>query len=87
MEVSRQFHAPAIFPGERAPDTGFSGGCVGLRAGLDAVAKKKKIPVPARNINPAIRTVVHTRAVCEVCGLATVRRCYAKGGGDCYVKL
>jgi len=29
----------------------------------------------------------HTGDVCEVRGLAAVRRCYVEGGSDCYTKL
>jgi hypothetical protein len=29
----------------------------------------------------------YTRAIWKARGLAAVRRCYAEGGGDCYVKL
>jgi hypothetical protein len=29
----------------------------------------------------------YSRDVCKVRGLVAVRRCYADGGGDCYVKL
>jgi len=41
MEVSGQLHAPATIPTERAPGTHWIGGRVGLRAGLDAVVKRK----------------------------------------------
>jgi hypothetical protein len=40
MEVSGQLYAPAVLP----PVPTEYGGWVGLRAGLDAMAKKKKIP-------------------------------------------
>jgi hypothetical protein len=36
----------ASFPGERAPDTHWSGGWVGPRAGLDAVEDKKFFTLP-----------------------------------------
>jgi len=42
MKVSVQFHAPAPLP----PGTHWTGGCVGLRVGLDAF---KKNPTPAGN--------------------------------------
>jgi len=43
MELSGQFHAPdAIHPGERALSTHWVGNWVGPRAGLYAVAKRKK---------------------------------------------
>jgi hypothetical protein len=48
MEMSGQLHAPLIYSEERAPSTHWIGGCVGPRAGLDAVMKKK-IPSPAEN--------------------------------------
>jgi len=42
MEVSGQLHAPvALPPGKEPPVTHWIGGCVGPRAGLDAVVKKK----------------------------------------------
>jgi hypothetical protein len=40
-----------FIPRERAPFTHWIGGWVGLRAGLDAVAKRK-IPSPRRELNP-----------------------------------
>jgi hypothetical protein len=40
-----------------------------------------------RGLCPEIMWVTYTRVVCKVHGLAAVRRCYAKGGGDCYAKL
>jgi hypothetical protein len=51
MEVSGQFHASDRFtPRERALSTHWIGGCVGLRAGLDTVVKRK-IPSPCRDSN------------------------------------
>jgi hypothetical protein len=51
MEVSGQLHAPAALP-ERAPvGTHCIGGWVLLRAGLDAVAKRK-FPSPRSDSNP-----------------------------------
>jgi hypothetical protein len=38
MDVRSQFHAPAAV---RGLGTRWMGGCVGIRVGLDAVAKKK----------------------------------------------
>jgi len=34
MEVSREFHAPATLPLGKNPDTSWTGGWVGTRAGL-----------------------------------------------------
>jgi hypothetical protein len=44
MEVSGQLHAPvaALPPRERAAGTDWIGGCVGPRAGLDAVMVCRK---------------------------------------------
>jgi len=48
MEVSGQLHVPAaLLPGESDPGTRWITGGVGPRAGLDAVARKRKIPEPA----------------------------------------
>jgi hypothetical protein len=42
MGVSGQHHAPAaLYPRERTPGTHWIGGWVGLRAGLDAGARRK----------------------------------------------
>jgi hypothetical protein len=42
MEVSCQFHAPAVlFPGEIVPSTHRIGDWMGLRTGLDAVEYEK----------------------------------------------
>jgi hypothetical protein len=42
MEVSGQLHAPGPFtPGESDTDTHWTGGCVGPRAGLDALEFRK----------------------------------------------
>jgi hypothetical protein len=48
MGVSGQRHAPAaLCPGERIPGTHCTGGCVGLRAGLDTdVRGKNPLPLP-----------------------------------------
>jgi hypothetical protein len=52
MEVSCQLHAPAAFnPRERASGTHWIGGCVGPKAVLDAVVKRK-IPSPRWESNP-----------------------------------
>jgi hypothetical protein len=53
MEVSGQLHTSADYPpppGERAPGAHLLGGCVGPRAGLDAVIKSK-IFCPYRESN------------------------------------
>jgi hypothetical protein len=43
MEVSSEFHAPTTLPpGKEHPQTQWTGGQVGPRASLDAVAKRKK---------------------------------------------
>jgi hypothetical protein len=42
-------------PRERVPGTQCIGGCVGPRAGLDTVSKRK-FPAPARNRTPIIRS-------------------------------
>jgi len=55
--VSGQLHALAALPlGLKHPGTHFSGGWVGLRAGLDAVMK---IPInaPAGNWTPVVQPV------------------------------
>jgi len=50
MEVSGQFHAPAVLsPMERAPGTHWIGDWVGPRTGLVAVVKRK-IPSPRREV-------------------------------------
>jgi hypothetical protein len=53
MEVNGQRYAPAaVPPGERVPNTHWIGGCVGSRAGLDAVAKRtKSFLYPCRESN------------------------------------
>jgi hypothetical protein len=52
MEVSGQLHASDRFtPRERAPVTHLIGGWVGLKAGLDAVLRRK-IPSSYRDSNP-----------------------------------
>jgi hypothetical protein len=57
MEVSGQLHAPAaLHPGERARDTHWIGGWVGLRAVLDAVVKRK-ILSPRRESKPRTKFV------------------------------
>jgi hypothetical protein len=55
MEVNGQLHAPAaLHPKERDPGTHWIGGCVGPRAVLDAVVKRK-IPSPRQESNPKTR--------------------------------
>jgi hypothetical protein len=44
-------HAPAFYPGERAPDTHWIGGWVGPKARVDAVARIN-IPNPSQDSNP-----------------------------------
>jgi hypothetical protein len=61
MEVSGQIHADCFNPGERVPGTHWLGGWVGLRAGLDAVAKrKKKISAHAGNRTPVVQPVAYS---------------------------
>jgi hypothetical protein len=59
MGVSGQRHAPAarFTPGERTPGTHWIGGWVGLRAGLDAWARKKS-SVPVGDRTPIVQPVV-----------------------------
>jgi hypothetical protein len=59
MEVGGKPHAPAALPPEeRAPGTHSIGGWVGLRVGLDAVAKRiNPIISPNRNRTPAVQPV------------------------------
>jgi len=45
--VSDQLHVPAPLPPEKEPTVPFQCGWVVPRAGLDAVAKKRKHPFPA----------------------------------------
>jgi hypothetical protein len=54
MEVSGQLHAPAALP--QGKEAHWIGGCVGPRAVLDAVVKRK-IPGPRRESNPRIPVV------------------------------
>jgi len=49
MEVSGQFYSPAALTSAKAPGTHCIGGCVSHRAGLHAVAKRKKVIVHAGN--------------------------------------
>jgi hypothetical protein len=52
MGVSGQHHAPAaLYPRERTPGTHWIGGWLGLRAGLDAGARRK-ILFSCRGSNP-----------------------------------
>jgi hypothetical protein len=48
MEINGQLHAPAALPPLKAPGTHWIGGCVGPRAGFDAVEKEKNL-APAGN--------------------------------------
>jgi hypothetical protein len=53
MVVSGQLHAPGRFiTGETAPGTDWIGNWVGLRVGLDPVAKSKSNRCPCREWNP-----------------------------------
>jgi hypothetical protein len=52
MGVSGQCHASAaLCPGERTPGTHYTGGWIGLRAGLDTDVRGK-ILCPCRGSNP-----------------------------------
>lgn len=51
MNVSGQLHPAALSPAEIVPDTHCTGGWLGFRADMDAVAEKK---VPAGNRTPFI---------------------------------
>jgi hypothetical protein len=52
MGVSGQHHAPAaLYPRGKDPGTHWTGGWVGLRAGLDTEARGKN-PLPRRGSNP-----------------------------------
>jgi hypothetical protein len=52
MEVSGQLHATAALPPEEtAPGTHWIGGCLGPRAGPDAMVQRK-ISCPCRESNP-----------------------------------
>jgi hypothetical protein len=44
--MSGQLHASAALPQGKAPGTHWIGGCVGLRAGLEDVEKRKFLPLP-----------------------------------------
>jgi hypothetical protein len=58
MGVSGQHNAPAaLYPGERTPGTHWTGGWVGLRAGLDAEARKK-FSASVGDQTPVVQSVV-----------------------------
>jgi hypothetical protein len=42
----------ALRPGERAPDGHWTGGCVGLRTGLDDVERRKILPLLGLELRP-----------------------------------
>jgi hypothetical protein len=47
MDVSGQHHTPAaLYPLEMAPRTHWTGGLVGLRAGMDTAQRKNPLPLP-----------------------------------------
>jgi hypothetical protein len=48
-------------PGERAPGTHYIGGCVGPRAGLDDVEKKKFLALPGLEPHPSVVQPVTSR--------------------------
>jgi len=57
MEVCSQLHAPvALPPGKELPVTNWIGGCMGPRAGLEAVAKGR-IPASAGYGIPVVQPV------------------------------
>jgi hypothetical protein len=79
MEVSGQRHDPAaLCPGERTPGTHFTGGWVGLRAGLDTEVKGE-ILCPCRGSKPdrsLVQSVVNTLILTELLRLLNpVSRC------------
>jgi hypothetical protein len=51
MQVSDQLHVPVALPPGRAPGTHWIGDWVGLKAGLDAV-EKRKISCACQESNP-----------------------------------
>jgi hypothetical protein len=60
LEVSGQFIAAAALSPGKSPSTHWKGSWVGPRAGLDAVAKKKKkkpISAVAGNRTPALQSL------------------------------
>jgi hypothetical protein len=58
MEVSGKLYDPSILhPGEKPPGTHWIRGWVDFRAGLDAVAKRKKIPASAGNRTPILQLI------------------------------
>jgi hypothetical protein len=58
MGVSGQHHAPAaLYPGERTPSIHWTGGWVGLRAGLDAKVRRKILCL-CRGLNTVVQSVV-----------------------------
>jgi hypothetical protein len=64
MEVSGQCHTlAALHPWERTPCTHWIGGWVGLRGGLDTVARGKILHT-AGNQTPAIQSLV--RCICKI---------------------
>jgi len=53
MDLSGQLYAPSdLPPGKKPPGTRWIGSCVGLRADLYTVARRKKYPYPCRGSNP-----------------------------------
>jgi hypothetical protein len=53
MVLSGQFHSPAVLHQVKSPDTHWTGGSVGPRAGLEAEAKRKNLHFPCRELNPS----------------------------------
>jgi hypothetical protein len=53
LEVSGQLHTPAAFtPGERAPDTHWTGGRVDPRSSLDDMEKTEFLTLPGLKLRP-----------------------------------
>jgi hypothetical protein len=57
MEVSVLLHALATLPPGKVPNIHWIGGWLGLRAGLDAVARRKKSQLLAGNRTPVVHRV------------------------------
>jgi hypothetical protein len=73
MEVSSQLYAPAaLAPAERATGTHFIGVCMGPRAGLDTVVKRKKSS-SCRKSNPRYPTPIPVTVLTEMSRLI---KCY-----------
>jgi hypothetical protein len=54
---------------------------------MAVTCNKEGLSVTPCSLRRLCQGTKYTRAVCKVRGLATVRRCYADGGGECHAKL